>query len=124
MGIRAVGDLDTAVKEAGEWIYAWCEGCGVAKQYMQRVCANRAPPEVKHWKCVSCATWKGDGVYKECPGCKTMIEKVDGCNHITCAVEGCETEWCFVCRGVYDEDTIYEHMEEAHGGYGDDQPDN
>ncbi|KFY69709.1 hypothetical protein V496_00014 [Pseudogymnoascus sp. VKM F-4515 (FW-2607)] len=76
MGIHAVGDLDTAVKEAGEWIYAWCEGCGVAKQYMQRVCANGAPPEVKHWKCVPCATWKGDGVYKEFPGSTTAQENV------------------------------------------------
>ncbi|KFZ24723.1 hypothetical protein V502_00784 [Pseudogymnoascus sp. VKM F-4520 (FW-2644)] len=118
MGVHAVDDLETAVAEAGEWIYAWCEGCATAKQFMQRVCANGAPPEVKHWRCVGCGTWKGDGVFKECPGCKTMIEKVDGCDHITCTVEGCETEWCFVCRGVYEEDTIYGHMEEAHGGYG------
>lgn len=123
MGIHAVDDLETAVAEAGEWIYAWCEGCATAKQIMQRVCANGAPPEVKHWKCVACGTWKGDGVFKECPGCKTMIEKVDGCDHITCTVEGCGAEWCFVCRGVYEEDTIYGHMEEAHGGYGDEVED-
>ncbi|OBT63904.1 hypothetical protein VE03_06579 [Pseudogymnoascus sp. 23342-1-I1] len=116
MGVHAVGSLDTAVEEGGEWIYAWCKGCGIAKQYMQRVCANGTPPEVKHWRCAPCGAWK-DMVYKECPGCKTMVEKVDGCDHITCTVKGCETEWCFVCGGVYDEDTIYEHMEEAHGGY-------
>ncbi|OBT42796.1 hypothetical protein VE00_06586 [Pseudogymnoascus sp. WSF 3629] len=118
-GIHAVAELEDAVKEAGEWIYAWCEACGVAKQYMQRVCANGAPPEVKGWKCEPCETAKVGERFKACPGCGTMVEKVDGCDHITCTVEGCETEWCFVCRGVFDEETIYGHMEEEHGGYGD-----
>ncbi|OBT79327.1 hypothetical protein VF21_01841 [Pseudogymnoascus sp. 05NY08] len=117
-GIHAVAGLKDAVREAGEWIYAWCEACGVAKQYMQRVCANGAPPEVKGWKCEPCGAVE-EGVFKECPGCTTMVQKVDGCNHITCTVEGCETEWCFVCRGVFDGGTIYGHMEEDHGGYGD-----
>ncbi|KFZ20335.1 hypothetical protein V501_00188 [Pseudogymnoascus sp. VKM F-4519 (FW-2642)] len=122
-GIHAVAGLENAVKEAGEWIYAWCEKCGVAKQYMQRVCANGAPEEVKNWKCGECVTAKEEGRFKACPGCTTMVEKVDGCDHITCTVEGCETEWCFVCRGVFDEETIYGHMEEEHGGYGDEVED-
>lgn len=119
MGIHVVGELDTAVAEAGEWIYAWCEGCGAAKQFMQRVCANGAPPEVKHWKCEPCRVWKGDEVYKECPGCNTMTQKIDGCNHITCEVEECDTDWCFVCQGVFSDQTIYDHMADSHGGYGD-----
>jgi hypothetical protein len=115
-GVHAVKGLDTAITEAGAWIYAWCEGCGVAKQFMERVCANGAPREERGWRCGECRVWKGDGERKECPGCTTMVEKVDGCNHIECTVEGCETHWCFVCRGVFDDETIYDHMDEAHGG--------
>lgn len=47
MGIHAVADLRAAVEESGEWIFAWCKDCGRAKQYMERVCANGAPREVK-----------------------------------------------------------------------------
>mmetsp|Transcript_35344 Transcript_35344/g.31197 ORF Transcript_35344/g.31197 Transcript_35344/m.31197 type:complete len:386 (+) Transcript_35344:83-1240(+) len=36
---------------------------------------------------------------KECPGCKTHVEKNEGCNHMTCH---CETEWCWLCGKVFD----------------------
>jgi len=117
MGIHAVGDLKTAVEESGEWIFAWCKDCGRAKQFMERVCAAGAPPEIKGWKCEICREWKGDVSMKKCPGCGTMTEKVSGCDHITCTVNGCGTHWCFFCGGKFDQDTIYPHMNEHHGGY-------
>jgi hypothetical protein len=54
MGIHAVGNLAMAVQDQGHWIYAWCRGCGFAKQYMERVCARGMPAEVDGWICDGC----------------------------------------------------------------------
>ncbi|KAL6309200.1 hypothetical protein BKA93DRAFT_425427 [Sparassis latifolia] len=35
--------------------------------------------------------------WKRCPGCNTPIEKVNGCNHITCMTPGCNTHFCYLC---------------------------
>ncbi|KAK4165728.1 hypothetical protein QBC43DRAFT_207622 [Cladorrhinum sp. PSN259] len=31
---------------------------------------------------------------KECPNCKRMVHKTQGCNHMTCT---CRHEWCYIC---------------------------
>ena len=36
-----------------------------------------------------------------CPKCRIRVEKIDGCNHMTCYL--CNYEWCWLCRGTYDE---------------------
>lgn len=126
MGIHAVGNLKAALEERGVWVYAWCLDCGHAKQYMERVCAAGAPPELNDWSCDQCGVWKGsDSVKaKECPGCGTMTEKISGCGHITCTVRNCDTHWCFFCGGKFDPTMIYDHMSEAHGGlYGAEEVD-
>ncbi|KAM7193728.1 hypothetical protein V8F33_007662 [Rhypophila sp. PSN 637] len=39
--------------------------------------------------------------WKPCPKCRTMIEKIDGCNHIHCT--SCGTHFCYRCgRAPYD----------------------
>lgn len=35
----------------------------------------------------------------KCPNCGFGTEKIDGCNHMTCAK--CRYEWCWICRGKY-----------------------
>jgi len=38
-------------------------------------------------------------VVKECPSCHNGIEKIDGCNHMTCGK--CRFEFCWLCGGKY-----------------------
>ena len=35
----------------------------------------------------------------KCPNCGFGTEKIDGCNHMTCAK--CQYDWCWVCKGKY-----------------------
>ena len=52
---------------------------------------------------------------KDCPKCKTAMEKIDGCNHVTC--RGCGTHICWVCLGTFNTgDQCYQHMNKMHGG--------
>jgi len=52
---------------------------------------------------------------KDCPKCKTAMEKIDGCNHMTC--RGCGTHICWVCLTTFDtSEQCYSHMNKMHGG--------
>ncbi|KAG1732410.1 uncharacterized protein EDB91DRAFT_673229 [Suillus paluster] len=53
------------------------------------------------------------GRVKRCPSCQVLIEKVKGCNHMTCIV--CHNHICWQCTGVFTADTIYVHMRNDHG---------
>lgn len=54
---------------------------------------------------------------KDCPKCSTPIEKVDGCNHMTCG--GCKAHICWFCMSVFARsDLCYKHMNTEHGGIG------
>nr|XP_009783099.1 PREDICTED: protein ariadne-1-like [Nicotiana sylvestris] len=35
-----------------------------------------------------------------CPSCKSLVEKVDGCKHMTCR---CKMEFCYKCGGTWSE---------------------
>ncbi|KAF3479921.1 uncharacterized protein GIQ15_06897 [Arthroderma uncinatum] len=143
MGVQAVANLAVAVAERGTWIYAWCIICSSAKQLMERVCAQGAPPEVSGWVCRECVQRQEeielariaeieDAEYaaamqeallakrlskiKPCPGCGVMTEKIEGCAHITCPVKKCKLEWCYFCGRHFPGMDIYEHMNNEHGG--------
>ncbi|KAH8131206.1 hypothetical protein LI328DRAFT_161343 [Trichoderma asperelloides] len=52
---------------------------------------------------------------KSCPKCSMLMEKRDGCNHMTCK---CGAHVCWVCLMSFDEArACYTHMTDAHGGY-------
>jgi hypothetical protein len=41
---------------------------------------------------------------KKCPKCQLWIQKVDGCNHMTCENLGCGYEFCWICEEQYTAD--------------------
>ena len=55
--------------------------------------------------------------FKDCPRCKTTMEKTEGCNHMKC--RGCGAHLCWVCLEAFSESKpCYEHMNAKHGGIG------
>jgi IBR domain, a half RING-finger domain/Zinc finger, C3HC4 type (RING finger) len=51
-----------------------------------------------------------------CPRCSTNIEKISGCNHMTCGA--CKTHICWICKkdfGLNNGARVYEHIREEHG---------
>ncbi|GIQ81991.1 hypothetical protein KIPB_003050 [Kipferlia bialata] len=54
------------------------------------------------------------GGRRTCPHCGVAVEKLTGCNHMTCL---CGRHWCWVCGFESQEmGAVYAHMEEVHGG--------
>ena len=52
---------------------------------------------------------------KDCPKCKTSIEKTYGCNHMTCG--GCAAHICWLCLEVFSASRpCYAHLRDQHGG--------
>jgi Zinc finger, C3HC4 type (RING finger)./RNA recognition motif. len=59
--------------------------------------------------------WAAEHGVKNCPGCKSPIQRVEGCNHIVCI--RCRTHICWFCLQTFPKgDNIYNHMETVHGG--------
>ncbi|TIA87764.1 hypothetical protein E3P99_02993 [Wallemia hederae] len=59
--------------------------CGITKLWVKK-CEDDS--ETANW--ISANT-------KECPKCRSTIEKNGGCNHMTC--RKCRYEWCWICMG-------------------------
>lgn len=50
-------------------------------------------------------------VNSQCPKCKQYLEKIDGCNHMTCI---CGTQYCNKCGNEYEKDTYGHYMVTEH----------
>ena len=102
--------LELELKE--DHIFGLCEMCGkVSDAGMQNDCANEH--ELKHFICMPCKA--GDGS-KRCPGCKSPTALIAACNHILCPI--CGEHWCYKCgEGGFTETSVYQHMDEEHGGH-------
>ena len=46
---------------------------------------------------------------KKCPKCSFTIQKIDGCNKMTCSL--CHAYFCWNCMAVLPHDTPYKHFE-------------
>ncbi|KAL3777476.1 hypothetical protein ACHAW5_007450 [Stephanodiscus triporus] len=102
-----------------EYVYAWCVRCYKIKKYMDRECTGGdAGPGPTNFVCEDCAdvpVFDSDVRCRGCPSCGVMVEKMSGCDHITCI---CNAHWCFACGELSTEGDIYKHMSIKHGGYG------
>lgn len=61
------------------------------------------------------------GKSKLCPGCRQIIQKTEGCNHMIC--EMCKTHFCWICLwkaprvSEFGTSPIYAHMDRQHNGW-------
>lgn len=132
MGIHAVRDLASAVRDRDRLIYAWCRECHTAKEWMERSCSNESPGDLRDWVCHECvekqeledpelkaldAERRALKSAKPCPKCTVMTVKISGCGHMKCSVDGCGIDWCYFCGDEFDERSIYKHMDKVHGGF-------
>jgi hypothetical protein len=85
--------------------------CAESKRQAGRVTEER---ETEAWLAAH------GGRVKKCPTCQALIEKVDGCNHMTCTL--CNSHICWRCMGVFPAATIYTHMNSEHGTIYDTNP--
>ena len=61
--------------------------------------------------------YKKEKGIKDCPKCATILEKIDGCNHMICG--GCGVHICWVCLKLFTTGGLcYAHMRHAHQGIG------
>lgn len=70
--------------------FSMCFKCGQA--WHTGKCDANVDSEFKGWAA-------NNGNVGNCPKCKARIEKIAGCNHMTCG--SCQYEWCWICGGKY-----------------------
>jgi hypothetical protein len=92
--------------------HAWCVKCYKIKKHVEKICAQE-PPKVDNFVCEDCDDSVIATMSTPCPSCNAPTIKSSGCNHIECV---CGAHWCYECGDEFDEDEIYDHMDEEHGG--------
>ena len=107
LGLGALDEFDPA------WHYGWCIGCFKPKKMLEKVCgADNDFQGMTQFNCELCST--SNRVYtRDCPSCNVAIEKISGCDHITC--RQCNGHWCWRCGKVFDVGGIYPHLSHCQG---------
>lgn len=59
--------------------------------------------------------WAAENGARKCPTCRVWMQKIDGCNHMTCT---CGSHVCWECMLAFPANEIYRHMNQQHGGIG------
>ncbi|KAI6138032.1 hypothetical protein BKA82DRAFT_4253736 [Pisolithus tinctorius] len=95
-----------------------CSSCGESHDGLQCAEVRRRQAEEEERQNSTWVAAQG-GRVKRCPRCNVLIEKLEGCDHITC---NCGAHICWRCMGIFTRDTIYTHMREAHQGIYDNEP--
>ena len=103
---------ENALFTCSQCLLGFCTSCKAAAHHGQ-TCAE--------YKAATCGeeeyqAWKSQAGVKTCPKCFVDIEKVSGCNHITCK---CSAHICWHCMKDFDVDKIYEHLSNDCGGVHD-----
>ncbi len=58
--------------------------------------------------------WAAENNAKKCPSCRVLVQKAEGCNHMSCK---CGVHFCWICVGAFEAGRIYDHMTQAHGDW-------
>ncbi|KAM0433866.1 hypothetical protein ACHAPT_003809 [Fusarium lateritium] len=112
------------------YIYRATESAGThtCSNCLQLTCSSCHEPHVE----MTCAEYrdiksggyaafeklKKEAGIKDCPKCKTPLQKGEGCNHVTCV--GCKTHMCWVCMKTFPTgNLVYGHMGKMHGSHVD-----
>ena len=72
---------------------------GKTKWHEGLTCAQNQAEEPEQDEFASLREIAQEQGWKTCPGCKNMVERNRGCNHMTCR---CRTEFCYKCGRVYE----------------------
>lgn len=84
------GTENDLMKECPICAFQHCFKCGKA-WHPKKSCDQVIEADYEAWA-------KGREI-QLCPSCKHKIEKIEGCNHMTCSI--CGYNFCWLCRGKY-----------------------
>jgi hypothetical protein len=102
--------------------HGWCKECNHIMPVMPKECGGGGIPDTGGgFVCETCNSKKllaqaedFTAPTQQCPGCGIDVEKVSGCNHMTCS---CGQHFCFTCGAGFDTaDETYDHLADECGG--------
>jgi hypothetical protein len=90
-----------------------CTGCHHITHDGLTCEAYKALAKAEHAGEKQFSEWKKRNDVRDCPECKTAIEKTYGCDHMEC--KGCSAHICWTCMKTFKNgDETYRHMTESH----------